>query len=161
MAYKYKNSKGFTLIELLVVIAIIGLLSTLSVVALNTSRARSRDARRLSDIKQIQTSIEMYYAANNHYPERTTGDGLIGIYNGSGYTYYMPVSSNAYMSTTPTPPMPLDGACVGLSMADKYYYAQTNNGTSYIIRFCLGSKTGDVKAGFNNATPTGISSSPN
>ena len=59
-----KNKKGFTLIELLVVIAIIGLLSTLAVVSLNGARAKARDAKRVSDIKQISTLIEME-AANS------------------------------------------------------------------------------------------------
>ncbi|MCF7795467.1 type II secretion system GspH family protein, partial [Patescibacteria group bacterium] len=39
------NKKGFTLIELLVVISIIGLLSTISVVALNGARKKGRDAK--------------------------------------------------------------------------------------------------------------------
>ena len=59
-----KNKKGFTLIELLVVIAIIGLLSTLAVVSLNNARAKARDAKRVSDIKQISILIEME-AANS------------------------------------------------------------------------------------------------
>ncbi|MBU1131370.1 prepilin-type N-terminal cleavage/methylation domain-containing protein [Patescibacteria group bacterium] len=54
-----RNKKGFTLIELLVVIAIIGLLSTLAVVSLNNARQKARDARRLSDVKQLSTIIEM------------------------------------------------------------------------------------------------------
>lgn len=54
----YFMKKGFTLVELLVVIAIIALLSTLSVVALNSARAKSRDARRLSDIRQIGQSAK-------------------------------------------------------------------------------------------------------
>jgi prepilin-type N-terminal cleavage/methylation domain-containing protein len=48
-----KTKKAFTLIELLVVIAIIGLLATISVIALNNARAKGRDARRVADIKQI------------------------------------------------------------------------------------------------------------
>jgi general secretion pathway protein G len=63
-----KNKKGFTLIELLVVIAIIGLLSTMAVVALNSARAKSRDAKRVSDIKQVQAALEMYMNDESHYP---------------------------------------------------------------------------------------------
>ena len=59
---------AFTLIELLVVIAIIALLSTLSVVALNNARAKARDARRLSDVKQISTALELYYNSHGIYP---------------------------------------------------------------------------------------------
>ena len=59
-----RNKKGFTLIELLVVIAIIALLSTLAVVSLNNARAKARDAKRISDVKQLSTLIEME-AANS------------------------------------------------------------------------------------------------
>ena len=48
-----QNKKGFTLIELLVVIAIIGLLSSIAVVSLNGARAKARDAKRVSDVKQL------------------------------------------------------------------------------------------------------------
>jgi len=68
--------KGFTLVELLVVIAIIALLSTLSVVALNSARAKSRDARRLSDIKQIRTALEMYFDSNMKYPDPSSSSTL-------------------------------------------------------------------------------------
>jgi len=64
-----KNQKAFSLIELLVVITIIGILSTVASVSLGSSREKARDAKRLSDIKQIQTSLEMYYDAKRQYPE--------------------------------------------------------------------------------------------
>lgn len=48
-----KKNNGFTLIELLVVIAIIGVLSSVVLASLNTARKKARDARRLSDMKQI------------------------------------------------------------------------------------------------------------
>lgn len=63
-----KNTKrGFTLIELLVVIAIIGILSSVVLASLNSARQKSRDARRVSDIKQLQLALELYYDANGNY----------------------------------------------------------------------------------------------
>ncbi len=63
------NKKGFTLIELLVVISIIGLLSSVVLASLNSARAKARDARRLSDIHQIQLALALYYDDNNNtYP---------------------------------------------------------------------------------------------
>ena len=51
------RNKGFTLIELLVVIAIIGILSSVVLASLNTARSKGRDARRLSDLKQISNQV--------------------------------------------------------------------------------------------------------
>lgn len=66
--FQRESSPAFTLIELLVVISIIGILSTLSVVALNNARSKSRDARRLSDIKQINLALELYHNETGIYP---------------------------------------------------------------------------------------------
>ena len=73
---KKVGQKGFTLIELLVVIAIIGILSSVVLSSLNTARAKGRDARRVSDIKQIQLALELYADQNlGRYPAAlcTTG----------------------------------------------------------------------------------------
>ncbi|TSC53530.1 MAG: general secretion pathway protein G [Parcubacteria group bacterium LiPW_39] len=69
-----KKQKGFTLIELLVVIAIIGILATIVMVSLNTARGKARDARRVSDVRQIQLALQMYYDTAGSYP--TTIQGL-------------------------------------------------------------------------------------
>jgi prepilin-type N-terminal cleavage/methylation domain-containing protein len=66
--------KGFTLIELLVVIAIIGVLSSIVLASLNNARKTANDAKRLSDIHQIQTALEMYRLAYNAYPGNTDND---------------------------------------------------------------------------------------
>ena len=55
-----KTEKGFTLIELLVVIAIIGLLSSIILISFTQFRMRSRDARRVSDMKQLKTGLDLY-----------------------------------------------------------------------------------------------------
>ena len=63
--------RGFTLIELLVVIAIIGILSSIVLASLNTARIKSRDARRVSDLKQLQIALQLYYDANASFPTTT------------------------------------------------------------------------------------------
>jgi prepilin-type N-terminal cleavage/methylation domain-containing protein len=60
--------RGFTMIELLVVIAIIGLLSAVVLTALDEARKRARDATRLSDLRQMQTALALYYNENGEYP---------------------------------------------------------------------------------------------
>ena len=57
----FKNKRGFTLIELLVVIAIIGVLASIVLASLNNARLKSRNARRITDIKQLQLALELYF----------------------------------------------------------------------------------------------------
>lgn len=64
-----QGKKGFTLIELLVVIAIIGVLASIVLASLNNARRKSRDARRITDIKQVQLALELYFdGEGNAYP---------------------------------------------------------------------------------------------
>jgi len=73
---KIKN-KGFTLIELLVVIAIIGILSSVVLGSLNAAREKARDVRRVTDIKQIQLALEIYYDINKSYPTDIYAAGIL------------------------------------------------------------------------------------
>lgn len=60
---------AFSLIELLVVIALIGILVAVATVSYSTIQKRSRDSRRVTDLKSIQQGLEQYYADNNSsYP---------------------------------------------------------------------------------------------
>ncbi|KKU52195.1 MAG: hypothetical protein A3H69_03100 [Candidatus Sungbacteria bacterium RIFCSPLOWO2_02_FULL_47_9] len=68
LSVRKESKKGFTLIELLVVIAIIGILASIVLASLNTARRKSRDARRIADIKQIQLALELYFDAAGEYP---------------------------------------------------------------------------------------------
>ncbi len=90
------RERGFTLIELLVVIAIIGLLSAVVLASLNSARAKGRDARRISDLKQLQLALELAYDAANpdEYPDAlsTLAPSYISVVpvdpvTGSAYSY--------------------------------------------------------------------------
>ena len=148
------KQKGFTLIELLVVIAIIGLLSTMAVTALNNARQKSRDAKRVSDIKQIQTALELFYTDNNSY---ATSTGTFVISGGSIAT-----STYKYMNKVPDNPtpngqtyryIPCSGPVAGVYTCNN---ASTYPASSYALEYTLEGATGQLAAGQATATPAGI-----
>lgn len=80
-----RSQMGFTLIELLTVIAVIGLLSSIIFAAANNSRLRARDSRRLGDMRQLQSALELYLTQNSAYPPPEPGQpcgGWDGTQNG-------------------------------------------------------------------------------
>ncbi|TAK58184.1 prepilin-type N-terminal cleavage/methylation domain-containing protein [Patescibacteria group bacterium] len=87
--------KGFTLIELLIVIAVIAILSGIVFASLGPSRAKARDGKRISDISQIQLSLELYRESNGRYPTAVYGNPAFDVYsqntprdpNGNNYFY--------------------------------------------------------------------------
>jgi prepilin-type N-terminal cleavage/methylation domain-containing protein len=62
------DSRGFTLVELLVVIGIIGLLSTMTIAAVNNARGKARIARAQGDVKQLATAIQLLAADTGKWP---------------------------------------------------------------------------------------------
>jgi prepilin-type N-terminal cleavage/methylation domain-containing protein len=153
MFNKNTKQKGFTLVELLVVIAIIGLLSTLSIVALNSARTKARDAARVAGIKQWQTALELYYSDNGGYPNSTPaassspGNALVR-------------KGNVYLTKIPTNTAPFTGS-TNCNPSGEFGYGVTNGsatdgGTSYQLTYCLEGGAGGVSAGWHTATPAGI-----
>lgn len=137
------KQKGFTLIELLVVIAIIGILSTLAVFSLNNARQKARDAKIVSDIRSIQTQLELYYNDNGAYPSTMTMDGT-GSLVGTGAS-----ASTTYIDKIPASPV----------AGNPYTYASSTTsggGPSYTITYRLESAAGSISAGAHTATPSGL-----
>lgn len=63
-----QRNQGFTIIELLVVIAIIGLLSSVVLTSLQTSKASARESTTLSTLIQIKKALEVYAVSHGGYP---------------------------------------------------------------------------------------------
>ena len=121
-----KNSKkGFTLIELLVVIAIIGILSSVVLASLSTARQKSRYAKRISDLGQVQLALELYFDRFQSYPSTTPsicGAGAtacVGTANGAtgkdAAIVGLAATNQAFL---PKAPVPAGGA----NNAVAYYY---------------------------------------
>lgn len=136
----HKQNRGFTLIELLVVIAIIGLLSSIILASLNTARAKSRDARRLADTKELQTALELYNSDHSGAYIINTA----AITTNSGFATAMAaLVTGGYMGVIPTDP--------GTNV---YKYLSTSSGAYY----CLGVNLegSSVPASTCNATTLGV-----
>ncbi len=98
------HQKGFSLIELLVVIAIIGILVAIVFASFSHARAKARDAKRLSDLKQLQAAIEVYGQAHGQYP--AMGCGATGW---SGHNnYYGPCEHYIEGISDLIDPLPVD-----------------------------------------------------
>ncbi len=60
--------RGFTLVEILIVIAIIATLASVALVGLGPVQRNGRDTRRISDLRQVQNGLQLYFAKCNTYP---------------------------------------------------------------------------------------------
>jgi prepilin-type N-terminal cleavage/methylation domain-containing protein len=95
--FRSAPGRGFTLIELLVVIAIIGLLSSIVLASLNSARVKSRDARRLEDLKQMANAVQLYDVdpAPNFAPNGCKGGVKVSTCTSPNFANYAdPVTGN-------------------------------------------------------------------
>lgn len=115
--------RGFTIIELLVVIAIIGLLASIVTASLLSTQQNARDARRVTDIKQIQNALELYSTTNNRFPIATTETTLTGA----------DAVSTALLNAGAFDVVPLDPKYPTYA----YTYQSNSSGTDYDLGFCL------------------------
>ena len=121
----HRKRSGFTIIEMLVVITIIGLLMSVVFSSLSVGRKKSRVAKRVTDMKQVQAALEFYYAANHSYPSTGGSSSWRGTCSGYGsYTANntIPGLAPTFISAVPTDPQTANAA---------QCYLYTSDGTDY------------------------------
>jgi prepilin-type N-terminal cleavage/methylation domain-containing protein len=165
------KKRGFTLIELLVVIAIIGMLSSIVLVSMGGARKKARDAKRMADIRQISTAMELCFqdssaacgGSDTAYPAVAVDASgrltTIGGQNAIG-TYLSPLpkdpggGSLTSCTTGPIGEMTAGGYCAFASPPGPEYciYAQLSDG-----RIIAASEKG---VQFMTSRPTSMSACP-
>ena len=132
-----KLANGFSMLELMVAFFIVSLLTLLIFVSLGESRQRSRDARRLDDIREIRGALEDYNFDQGSYPASLPlGQDLVGA------------NGDIYYKSLPHDPQPNQDCAVS-----DYTYRQTDNGASYSLQFCLEIDSKTMSAGNYTAVP--------
>jgi prepilin-type N-terminal cleavage/methylation domain-containing protein len=134
---------GFTIVELLIVIVVIGILAAISIVAFNGVQARSRDARRVSDLNNIAKALEAQFAINGEYPN-TVASGVGGTttclsapgWGCWGFTDATRFIDKQYMPIMPQDPSFLDNNACGYPNNDltrAYWYDITVDRKGYLL----------------------------
>jgi prepilin-type N-terminal cleavage/methylation domain-containing protein len=131
MKKTYQNIRAFTLVELLVVIAIIALLTGIVMSNLTSSRAKARDAKRISNMGHLQLALELYFDRCKQYPSSldTTANSGLGAINGCPAN----IGLSSYISKIPNPPVnPTDASATSYG-----YYTDSPNYSTYMLHIKL------------------------
>ncbi len=119
-----ESLQGFTLIEILIVVAIIAILASVVLVGLGPTQQQGRDARRISDLREVQTGLELYYNKEGDYPAATTW----GPQSSAGTLSYLLANDGLGISQIPNDPNN-NGSDSGAT----YYYCANSSQTAYVI----------------------------
>jgi prepilin-type N-terminal cleavage/methylation domain-containing protein len=124
------KSKGFTLIELLVVVAIIGVLSTVVLASLSSTKTKALEAHYKQDMNAMRKTLEIYRLDNGTYPVVSFWLGIarnFGSKTTSGPNAYIPGLVPNYILELPA----VDGS-IG-SSAIGYAYRGGSTGYKFIF----------------------------
>ena len=74
-----RTRKGFTLIELLIVVVIIGILASIAIPKFADTKRKAYVAAMKSDLKNLVSTAEGFFADNNTYAGMTAPTGSSGV----------------------------------------------------------------------------------
>ena len=135
---KIKNNKqkGFTLVEMIMVVVIIGILAGVVITVINIplQQRRSRDARRIADLKMVQSALELYFSDKRSYPIVSSFDRVNTVLNVSLVT-------GGYISDLPKDPRDGTQASSGITCGGDtfgktqhaYRYKSDLSGGKYVL----------------------------
>ena len=125
----FNSVRGFTLIEILIVVAIIAILASSVLVGFGPAQRQGRDSRRISDLRQVQNALELYYAKCGYYPgPAQAGSGACSGFSSINTWAALEASiagSNLGISATNIPNDPTSGK--------DYLYGTNAGGSSYTL----------------------------
>jgi prepilin-type N-terminal cleavage/methylation domain-containing protein len=123
-----KKQQGFTLIEILIVVAIIAILASVVLVGLGPTQRAGRDARRLSDLREIQNGLELFYNKCGYYPGSIDASGACSQAVAPGnWTDLATALQGVGVTSLPNDP----------NANSSYGYFTYDNGDSYILGAAL------------------------
>lgn len=146
---KHLSQQGFTLMELLITIAIIGIIATLTIIAINPQKrfASARDAERKAGLRQIATNLALYDLDHGVYPSpcgRYSADSC-DSYNDEE-EWVPDLKSQSYVKTMPIDPINNGFVSVYGDHLSYFYISEDYNGAEPGEHFILGTwleDTGD------------------
>jgi type II secretory pathway pseudopilin PulG len=117
------NRRGFTVLETFVVVAIIAAVIVLLVLFIQETQKRSRDAARISSVRELSKALALFQTTSSYYPLapaelRLTGNDDVSV---------------ALKKAGAIPSIPLDPLHPELD----YLYRTDSRGSMYYITFCL------------------------
>lgn len=96
-------ANGFTLIEIMVVVVILGILAAVVVPRIMDRPDAARITRAKSDVRAVESALNMYRLDNFHYP--STQQGLAALVNRpSGEPQPRNWNSDGYLGSVPVDP---------------------------------------------------------
>lgn len=151
-----KLNKGFTKVEILLVVGIIGLLGAISIGLLNNSQKKTRDAQRLSDARQIEAGLQMYYTKEASFSGACLDQG-----EGATISTAFCNSNNPYVdwSAYSDPRFGEYAACDSETIDDECecsYGLEITNKDEYYLFFCLEKGTDTIKRGLHFISRNGF-----
>ncbi len=140
----FRKKEGFTLIELLVVIAIIAILASIALISLAPAQRAGRDARRIADLRQVQSILQLYYNKCGYYPGPGAAPGTTcPDVNDATATNHVPAATPSWNETTGLADVLAETGIITsaaqlpndpiASPSRGYSYARNADGTSYAL----------------------------